>query len=83
MAAQKAAISKLGQPSTWEDVTGDPAEKARKMEKAAAYCRRVGRGDVAAQLHRLANSMAAGKGGWRPWRPGGNLKQTGDLKGLA
>ena len=83
VAAQRAAISRLAHPSTWDEVPGDGPEKARKMEKAAAYCRRVGRGDVASQLHRLANAMAAGKGGWRPWRPGGTLKAAHNLKGLA
>ena len=54
------------------------------MEKAAGYCRRVGRGDVASALHRLANALVAGKGGgWKPWRPGGTLPAGPDLKGLA
>ena len=53
------AISKLANPSIWDEVPGDGPEKARKMEKAAAYCRRVGRGDVASSLHRLAASLAA------------------------
>ena len=82
--AQKAAISKLANPGTWEEVHGNALEKARKMEKAAAYCRRVGRGDVASALHRLASSLAAGsKGGWKPWRPGGQLPAGPNLKGLA
>jgi len=83
VAAQRHVITKLAQPSTWDEVGGDGAEKARKMEKAAAYCRRVGRGDVASALHRLASNLAAGKGGWRPWRPGGSLPAGPDLKGLA
>jgi hypothetical protein len=81
--AQRAAITRLAHPSTWDEVSGSAAEKARKMEKAAAYCRRVGRGDIASSLHRLANSLASGKGGWRPWRPGGSLPAGPDLKGLA
>jgi len=36
VAAQKAAISKLAHPSTWDEVGGSAAEKAQKMEKAAA-----------------------------------------------
>jgi len=83
VAAQRAAISRLAHPSTWDETTGNGIEKARKMEKAAAYCRRVGRGDVASALHRLANSLAAGKGGFRAWRPGGTLPAGPDLKGLA
>ena len=83
VAAQRAAINNLARPSTWDEVGGNAVEKARKMEKAAAYCRRVGRGDVASALHRLASNLAAGKGGWRPWRPGGTLPAGPDLKGLA
>ena len=83
VAAQKAAISKLANPNTWDEVQGNALEKARKMEKAAAYCRRVGRGDVASALHRLASSLAAGKGSFKAWRPGGSLPAGHNLKGLA
>jgi hypothetical protein len=83
VAAQNAAISRLANPEMWNEVGGNAMEKARKMEKAAQYCRRVGRGDVASQLHRLANSLAAGKGGWKPWRPGGSNPAGPDLKKLA
>ena len=79
----KDAISRLANPEMWNEVGGNAMEKARKMEKAAQYCRRVGRGDVASQLHRLANSLAAGKGGWKPWRPGGSNPAGPDLKKLA
>ena len=83
VAAQRVALSKLAHPSTWDEVTGGAAEKARKMEKAAAYCRRIGRGDIASALHRLAGLQLAGKGGWKPWRPGGHLPAAPDLKNLA
>ena len=34
-AAQRQAINKLAIPPTWDEVSGDGAEKARKMEQAA------------------------------------------------
>ena len=83
VAAQREVLSRLAHPSMWDEVTGDGPERARKMERAAAYCRRVGRADVAAAIHRLASSLAAGRGAWRPWRPGGSTEATADVKALA
>ncbi len=81
--AQRQALSRLAHPSTWDEVSGDTAEKARKMEKAAAYCRRVGRGDVASALHRLACTLTATKGKFKAWRPGGNRVETAGIHALA
>lgn len=81
--AQRQALSRLAHPSTWDDVAGAPEEKARKMEKAAAYCRRVGRGDIAASLHRLASTMLASRGKFKAWRPGGNRVDTASIHALA
>ena len=81
--AQRQALSRLAHPSTWEEVIGDPAEKARKMEKAAAYCRRVGRGDVASALHNLANTLGKTGGKFKVWRPGGNRVDPSGVPTLA
>jgi hypothetical protein len=81
--AQRQALSRLAHPSTWEEVIGDPAEKARKMEKAAAYCRRVGRGDVASALHNLANTLGKTGGKFKVWRPGGNRVDPAGVPTLA
>ena len=51
--AQRFALSRLVYPDTWDEVGGNAAEKARKMERTAAYCRRIGRGDIAAALIRM------------------------------
>jgi len=56
---QRRVLDSLVEPSTWAEATGDPAAVARKMQKAASYCRRVGRGDVASQLNRLSHALVA------------------------
>ena len=81
--AQRQALSRLAHPATWDDVSGDGAEKAKKMERAAQYCRRVGRGDVASALQRLAATLIANKGKFKAWRPGGNRADGPSLHALA
>jgi hypothetical protein len=83
VAAQRQTLTRLAHPSTWAEVEGDGAEKALRMQKAAAYCRRVGRSDVAQALQHLASTYAKGKGGWRPWRPGGAEPRGHALHALA
>ena len=81
VAAQREVLSRLAHPSMWDEVTGDGPERARKMERAAAYCRRVGRADVAAAIHRLASSLAAGRGRGRAPSMGVRCDHDGDVGG--
>ena len=63
VAAQRMAISRLANPSTWDEVGGDGPEKARKMEKAAACARRGG-----SNTSSLSHAHAAAAGG-SPFEP--------------